>query len=75
MSNMTPEIKIKDDGLIRIDGVPAFRMIVREDVIYLQFFDKDRLRSQCRGSRFVEISLDELVEKMNEKGKADGQES
>jgi hypothetical protein len=26
-------------------------------VIYLQFKDKDRLRSQCRGTAFVEVPL------------------
>jgi hypothetical protein len=54
-------VKITEDGLMKIDGVPMFRKIVRHGVIYIQFCDKDRMRSNCRGTRLVEIKLDILL--------------
>jgi len=54
-------IKTTEDGLMKLDGVPMFRKVVRDGAIYVQFYDKDRMRSNCRGSRLVEIRLDLLV--------------
>ena len=55
------QIQVADDGLMRVDGVPMFRRIERDGVVYLEFFDRDRLRAQCRGTRLVEVSLDTIV--------------
>lgn len=69
MSKIDPEgntLKILEDGLVKIDQVTAFRKVERDGVIYLQFCDHDRMRSNCRGSRFIEIPLSVIVEKMNE---------
>jgi len=66
-------IKITDDGLVRVDGIGAFRRIERDGVLYLQFADYDRLRIKCRGSKFVEIPLNVLVEQIILKGKTNGQ--
>ena len=65
-------IKITDDGLVRVDGIGAFRRIERDGVIYLQFADYDRMRITCRGSRYVEIPLNVLVEKIYLKGNDNG---
>ena len=56
------QIQVADDGLVRVDGVPMFRRIERDGVVYLEFFDRDRLRAQCRGTRLVEVSLDMLCD-------------
>jgi hypothetical protein len=58
---MTPKIIVADDGLARLDGIPMFRVIDRAGVIILQFQDRDRLRAQCRGSKFVEIPLCDIM--------------
>jgi len=58
-------VKITDDNLIRVAGIGVFRRIQREGVMYLQFMDTDRYRAKCRGSKFVEIPLHILVEKIN----------
>lgn len=58
-------VKIGDDDLVRVDGIGVFRRIQREGVLYLQFMDTDRYRAKCRGSKFVEIPLQILVEKIN----------
>lgn len=49
------QVKIADDGLARLDGIPIFRKVERGGIIYVQFQDRDRMRSQCRGTNFVEI--------------------
>lgn len=55
------------DGLIRVDGITVFRKIVRGDIIFIQFCDHDRLRSKCRGSKFFEVPLNILLEKLETK--------
>lgn len=55
-------VRVAEDGLTKVDGIPAFRRIVRDGRIYLQFRDRDSMRSSCRGSIYAEIPLDVLVE-------------
>lgn len=55
-------IKIEVDGLVRVDGIGAFRRVEHNERVYLQFCDHDRMRIKCRGTKFVEIPLDVLVE-------------
>lgn len=54
-------IKTTDTGLIRIDGITVFRKVVREGIIYIEFCDNDRMRTKCRGTRFVEVPLSVLL--------------
>lgn len=54
-------IKATDTGLIRIDGITVFRKVVREGIIYIEFCDNDRMRTKCRGTRFVEVPLSVLL--------------
>ena len=58
-------VKINPDGLVKIDGITPFKRVERDGVIYLQFCDHDRMRSSCRGTRFVEVPLPQLVEKLS----------
>lgn len=58
-------VKIGEDNLVRIDGIGVFRRILREGVLYLQFMDTDRYRAKCRGSKYVEIPLHILFEKLD----------
>jgi hypothetical protein len=44
--------------LIRVDGIIVCKMIIRENTVFLEFKDGDRLRSQCRHTQFVEIPLE-----------------
>ena len=48
-------------GMIRIDGMNLCKKVIRNGVIYLQFKDRDAVRSNCRHACLIEISLDELV--------------
>jgi hypothetical protein len=73
-----PEIvTVADDGLVRVDGIAAFRKIIKDDGVYIQFYDHDRMRSKCRGSKFIEVRLDKLIEAVSrDKGvKEDGNAS
>lgn len=58
------KIKISDEDVFRLDGLTIFRKVVRDGVIYLQFKDHDKMRSKCRGTYYMEIPLDILVEKL-----------
>lgn len=53
-------IYVSDDGLARIDGIPMFRRVIRDGVVFIQFADNDRMRAKCRGTRFIEVPLDVL---------------
>lgn len=55
-------LKAANDGLIKVDGVPAFKRINRNGIIFLQFRDNDRMRSSCRGTLYVEVPLAVLCE-------------
>ena len=55
---------IGDDGLVRVDGIIAFRVVYRRGEPCIQFCDQDRLRSSCRGTRYVEIPLGVLASKI-----------
>lgn len=70
-------IRTSEDGLMKIDGVPMFRKVIHNGVTYLQFCDKDRMRSNCRATRLVEVRLDVLmlaIEKAVIDGSANGTE-
>jgi hypothetical protein len=52
-------------GLVRIDGMPVFRVISSNDgSIRIQFADNDRMKSRARGTRFIEIPADVLFDKL-----------
>ena len=60
-------LSIGEDGLIRIDKIVLAKLILTpNDGIYIQVFDRDRMRSACRGTRLVTIPLDVLVGKLRE---------
>lgn len=58
-------IQVGDDGMVRVDGIIAFRVVRRQGMLCAQFCDQDRMRSSCRGTRYVEIPLEVLADKLN----------
>ena len=48
-------------GMIRIDGMNLCKKVIRNGVIYLQFKDRDAVRSNCRKTCYIEISLIDFV--------------
>ncbi len=57
-------ISINDKGMVRVDGIIAFRIVIRNNKVCVQFCDQDRLRSSSRGTRYVEIPLDALADRL-----------
>ena len=60
--------------LIRVDGIIVCKLVIRENTVFLEFKDGDRMRSQCRKTQFVEIPLEAfnqvlLAEYMNDVAK------
>lgn len=52
-------------GLVRIAGMPVFKIkSASSGEIYLQFADCDKSRSAVRGTRFIEIPLEVLFDKL-----------
>jgi len=63
LTEATPiPIRIEPAGQVQVDGVTVFRRLVRPDGVYIQFVDRDRMRSACRGSRYIEIPLSRLIQ-------------
>lgn len=60
-----PSLKIDDEGMVRFDGVCAFRLVL-DDEVRIQVADRDRLRSHCRGTRFIEIPIWEFLQAVDE---------
>ena len=57
-------ISVNKRGMVRVDGIIAFRIVMRNNKVCVQFCDQDRLRSSCRGTRYVEVPLDTLAERL-----------
>jgi hypothetical protein len=52
-------------GLVRIDGVPVFKIkAAQTGEIVLQFSDLDKYRSIARGTRYIEVPLEMLIDKI-----------
>ena len=54
-------VRVGLDGLVKVDGIAAFKRVERDGRIYLQFCDNDRLRASCRGTRLVEVPLETFI--------------
>lgn len=57
-------VSIDEDGLVRVDGGPMFRRIVRGGQIFVQFCDRQKMRSRIRGTPYIEIPLIVLVDRL-----------
>ena len=55
---------VDDDNLIRADGVVLGRRVQVDGQAYLQLKDRDRLRSQKRGTVFVHVPI-KLIEQLD----------
>ncbi len=55
-------VRVTEDGLVKIDGITAFRIVERNGIFYMQFCDHDRMRSSCRGTRYVEVPIEVLTQ-------------
>lgn len=56
------DMRLTADGMLRVDGIPIGKVFCCDGVIVLQFCDGDRMRSNCRGSRLVEVALSDFLE-------------
>jgi hypothetical protein len=61
-SNSGKPVSVDEKGFVLVDGVKIGRRVVRQGAIKIEFCDKDRRRSQERGTRLVEVSVEELGE-------------
>lgn len=60
---VNPDKLILDQhAFLRLDGFPCCKLVEIEGEPYLEFFDRDRLRSSCRGDHFLRISLKDFKE-------------
>ena len=63
MTKHCSRVHIDVRRFVRVDGVPIARVVrTPSGKPRLQFCDKDRRRASERGSRFVEVSVEELAE-------------
>lgn len=54
-------LHIGSDGLVKLDGVTIFRKISRSGKLFLQFQDRDRMRTRLRKTAYIEIPIDVLI--------------
>lgn len=64
-------IHVADDGLVKLDGITILRKVERDGKLFLQFCDYDRMRSQLRKTRYVEIEATLLLAKIQGEPNAD----
>lgn len=55
-------ITVDPEGFVRVDGVMLARRVFRDNgQVCLQLCDKDKRRSSQRGTRFLEITVQDLL--------------
>jgi hypothetical protein len=60
-------LDIDDCGYVHVDeSQPQFRCHVEGDDVWLEFYDRDRMRCDARGRRFVLVPLAALVGRLAE---------
>jgi len=57
-----PQIRIDEQNYCYIEGVKVFRYIPERQA--LQFVDRSKLTSEARGTRFVEVGILDLLERL-----------
>jgi hypothetical protein len=60
------KIVLDEANFLRMDGSATCKIVIEDGQIWLEFYDRDRLRSQCRGDQYLKISLDDFVARVNE---------
>lgn len=51
-------------GLVRVDGIPVFRRLVRGGELFLEFRDRDGLRARALNRETICVPLDALVTRL-----------
>lgn len=59
-------ITFDEDGITRLDGFPVWRLVINCSGGYLEFCDRRPEHIARRGTRFVEVSLDALMRRVEE---------
>jgi len=68
-------ISVDEKDFVRVDGVKIGKRVKGPDgKLKLQVCDKDRRRSAQRGTRFVEITPDDLAEVLEADEESEGEE-
>ena len=54
-------VTVDATGLVRVDGIPVFRRLVRGGELLLEFYDRDGLRARALNRETICVPLDALV--------------
>ncbi len=54
-------VTVDATGLVRVDGIPVFRRLVRGGEVFLEFRDRDGLRARALNRETICVPLDALV--------------
>lgn len=57
-------VQVAQDGLLKVDQVAVFRLVARQDGVYVQVKDDHRQRCNCRGTAFIEIPVQVFIEQL-----------
>ena len=66
-------VSVDERGFVIVDGVKLGRRVVKDGVVKLEVCDKDRRRSAERGTRLVEVSVQELEEALADDNETAGE--
>lgn len=63
---ITPDkLVLNKDGSLRLDGSVCCRLLIQDGEVWLEFYDRDRLRSSCRGDHLVCIKLEDFITRID----------
>lgn len=74
--SLSPSKVTRDpNSLIKIDGYGTFKLFKIDGVATIQFCDHDRYRANCRGSRLMEMPLQDFIDRLYQLLPEDTQQS
>lgn len=64
---ITPDkLMLDQDNFLRLDGSAGCKLIEMDGEVWLEFYDRDRLRSSCRGDHLLHIRLSDFITRIQE---------
>lgn len=55
------------DGLVKVDGIPIFMIVMRDGKPWLRVCDRNKMRSKERGDQCIEMPLSVFIVKLLKK--------
>lgn len=64
---ITPDkLMLDKEGFLQLDGSKSCKLVQMDGEVWLEFYDRDRMRSSCRGDHLLHIRLSDFITRVQE---------